>query len=947
MDGVAALTLRFLVICSEFAVFCRRKKTTFASFFSRVKIEDYPMNVRKIAIALLVFFVPICLVAQEDCNNGIDDDNDGLIDFQDPDCTCNGIDIIVPSSLFPNPSFEDNTCNPGFGRASCAVGWVNPSEGSPDYYDVCNGLISSLLPAATCPIPEGEKFFGIADIFTNSITHKEYVGTRLTQPMEAGEVYILSFYVGFVREPDPDWASPPTNFAVYGNTDGTVIDIPFDGLNCPTSTNVDTFGTVINPWSLIHQEPISNSTGLGWYQVRIEFTAIEAYEAILLGPSCTLSSGKNYYFLDNLVLSKRNAFSTDFISVRSGAACNDDLRLEVPSMTNDLSYQWYKDGVALVGAANPVYQVAALPDGNGIYTCMISNAFGCSMSDGFEVNESSRRITFDAPNGLCEGDEIRIALQDNYVSYTWGNGLGNGTDITVTQADDYSVTVVDNDGCRLIGTHELVSYADVQYSVQRVKESAPGASDGEIRIIHENGVLNPGVLWSGGSTQNPLTGLEEDTYCVTVTANERCPVEECIDLELEIQPIVVNHIIEPVRCFSEANGSIELVITGGLAPINISWRNHPDWDGLTLLEGLKAGFYTVIIEDDEGTKVDRTYEVLEPEALLATVESEEATCYGRADASIWIAEVTGGNGDYEFSWNSGPLGTINRLDQIKSATYDVRIVDDKGCEIVVRHDVQQPDAIGAKIDLEHPFCKGADDGSIHISEISGGTQPFQITVNGEVTSADIWDLAGEESYKINLLDDNGCSFEQQVFLANQSNFIVDLGPDLTTEEYFDVHIRAISSIEPGLFKWTFEHQIDEECTACDNQLINIQESTLVSVHVTTIEGCTATDTINIVMTPSKRIYIPTAISPNGDGINDELKLYNAGEVNLVNSIKVYNRTGQKIYDASNLDQLVAMDGLRQAIDRNGRAGGTLVYVMEVEYKDGTTRQLQGDFTVVR
>jgi len=37
----------------------------------------------------------------EDCRNSLDDDGDGLIDLNDPDCEC---EILNPESLIPNPS---------------------------------------------------------------------------------------------------------------------------------------------------------------------------------------------------------------------------------------------------------------------------------------------------------------------------------------------------------------------------------------------------------------------------------------------------------------------------------------------------------------------------------------------------------------------------------------------------------------------------------------------------------------------------------------------------------------------------------------------------------------------------------------------------------------------------------------------------------------------------
>ena len=48
-------------------------------------------------------------IVDEICDNAIDDDLDGLIDLNDPDCTCESTE---PVSLIPNPSFEDLDCCP-------------------------------------------------------------------------------------------------------------------------------------------------------------------------------------------------------------------------------------------------------------------------------------------------------------------------------------------------------------------------------------------------------------------------------------------------------------------------------------------------------------------------------------------------------------------------------------------------------------------------------------------------------------------------------------------------------------------------------------------------------------------------------------------------------------------------------------------------------------------
>lgn len=80
------------------------------------------------------FIFSIGLHAQEICNNGIDDDGDGLIDMNDvSDCNC--APIVIPS-MIPNASFEQSNCCPSsFSQVSCATGWSQATNATSDYFN--------------------------------------------------------------------------------------------------------------------------------------------------------------------------------------------------------------------------------------------------------------------------------------------------------------------------------------------------------------------------------------------------------------------------------------------------------------------------------------------------------------------------------------------------------------------------------------------------------------------------------------------------------------------------------------------------------------------------------------------------------------------------------------------------------------------------------------------
>jgi len=83
------------------------------------------------------FISPFLLSAQvEDCTNGIDDDNDGLIDLNDvEDCICLSDTIAPDFSLIPNHSGEFyDICPNDHSQTDYATDWFSVGYGTDDYF---------------------------------------------------------------------------------------------------------------------------------------------------------------------------------------------------------------------------------------------------------------------------------------------------------------------------------------------------------------------------------------------------------------------------------------------------------------------------------------------------------------------------------------------------------------------------------------------------------------------------------------------------------------------------------------------------------------------------------------------------------------------------------------------------------------------------------------------
>lgn len=74
------------------------------------------------------------------------------------------------------------------------------------------------------------------------------------------------------------------------------------------------------------------------------------------------------------------------------------------------------------------------------------------------------------------------------------------------------------------------------------------------------------------------------------------------------------------------------------------------------------------------------------------------------------------------------------------------------------------------------------------------------------------------------------------------------------------------------------------------------------VRATDGNNCTGYDTVHVGVYSKNVLLIPTAFSPNGDGINDVFKVAKHLNVRTLNYFEVFNRWGQKIFSTTKIDE---------------------------------------------
>ena len=119
------------------------------------------------------------------------------------------------------------------------------------------------------------------------------------------------------------------------------------------------------------------------------------------------------------------------------------------------------------------------------------------------------------------------------------------------------------------------------------------------------------------------------------------------------------------------------------------------------------------------------------------------------------------------------------------------------------------------------------------------------------------------------------------------------------------------------------------------------------VSITDIFGCTASDQLTLIVQKPASLYVPSAFSPDGDGLNDRLMVYAGNDVVRIGMFRILDRWGEQIFMASDFlpnDPAFAWDGTFRG---QVLQPGIFVYVLEVLYIDGKRKVFSGDVSLMR
>jgi gliding motility-associated-like protein len=183
-----------------------------------------------------------------------------------------------------------------------------------------------------------------------------------------------------------------------------------------------------------------------------------------------------------------------------------------------------------------------------------------------------------------------------------------------------------------------------------------------------------------------------------------------------------------------------------------------------------------------------------------------------------------------------------------------------------------------------------------------------------------------------------CSDTVLVFQIVVLSATANAGPSVTISSGDSTVLSATGG---GTYSWN---------TGETSQTITVSPTvtTTYCVEVTNSNFCTDTACVTVYVVndsisnpgPCEELFVPSAFSPNGDGVNDVLFI-RGGCIKTMN-FAVYDRWGEKVFTTTDISQ--GWDGKYQNEDLNN---AVFVYYLDVILDSNKAVTLKGDVTLVR
>lgn len=427
---------------------------------------------------------------------------------------------------------------------------------------------------------------------------------------------------------------------------------------------------------------------------------------------------------------------------------------------------------------------------------------------------------------------------------------------------------------------------------------------------------------SGGDSNMPMIGVgmdETDLFelIFTATSPTGCMVTDTVSFEIMNNP-VVDFNFELTEC-----GQFTVCFT-----IDSSFVGFPSWDfgDPSVTDDISldvAPCYTYAAAGVYDVTLFNLTAICPFETVIKTVTiNDDITLDPIDDQVICLGDMvsftaTSSNNNISFIWCDINGDTLQFGADLELPVNDefeliIKAEDPNGCFDIDTVNVK-PFEFDIIDNVPEVFCS-TEETNIEIT-VNGGQDGFTFewgpddcVLSGGDTGNPVLVAAEGKQYSVTITNiELGCD-TVNIYDITTASFIVELDAEdqngLNTNiinQGDEVTIFVVDAENTYSYEWS-------DGSTGEELIVSPEETTTYSVTVTDDMGCTSTDEITITVRlpecDETDVFLPSAFTPNGDGINDVLYLRS----NFVESMElvIFNRWGEEVFVSN--DQTLGWDG---------------------------------------
>lgn len=330
-----------------------------------------------------------------------------------------------------------------------------------------------------------------------------------------------------------------------------------------------------------------------------------------------------------------------------------------------------------------------------------------------------------------------------------------------------------------------------------------------------------------------------------------------------------------------------------------------------------AGTYWVQSKKGSCTLVDTFHVQFAPKPVVY-IGADTAFC------GSFVHLLNAGPNKKEYTWNTG--AKTSTLSVNTPGQYSVAVKDSLNCP--------NADTIQLEQITLNPITITEDTFTCTYVILAGSPQQNKVSYswsNGatglttQVTQTGTYTLTAQHPY---------CSLQQSVTVNSLPQPPpVNLGTDTTLCGYNSIILQNNTNNLPNYnYYWSTGERSEKILVSDSGQYILIIQR----------NQCTNSDTVAVAPNCEGTYYVPTAFSPNGDGLNETFSVAGTNIQHV--SMRLYNRWGEEVFSAEGKD--VSWDG---TFKQQPCAPEVYAYsiVVTAKNKQGLRHQLSGTVTLMR